>query len=176
MAGLLAHGLTLRPPSRRCGQWHLGVIHRLQLRGQPWLRHELRCFPCSLFIQSHHTSWNHRRPPYPQAKRNDRAALSLPHRRFTLLCGPGGRGVCCSAHPAGAGERSGTDISPRPPQTAEGRLTGKDTNGLISLSTNMLCISLMPGNCRTTVIAKSANESRSRATTCKRKSASPPML
>src|SRR3989344_6290783 len=37
MAGLLAHGLTLRPPSRPCGQWHVGVIHRLQLRGQPWL-------------------------------------------------------------------------------------------------------------------------------------------
>lgn len=38
MAGILACGSSLSPPSRpRLGdQWRSGVIRRLQLRGQPW--------------------------------------------------------------------------------------------------------------------------------------------
>ena len=59
---------------------------------------------------------------------------------------------------------------------ALGPLTGQATNGLISLSTNMLCISLIPVRRRITDMAKSAKVSRSRETTCNRKSASPPML
>ena len=59
---------------------------------------------------------------------------------------------------------------------AFGPLTGQATNGLISLSTNMLCISLIPVRRRITDMAKSAKVSRSRETTCNRKSASPPML
>jgi|GEM_PF-3628890 len=55
-------------------------------------------------------------------------------------------------------------------------LRGRAENGFISFSVNILCISLMPGNCRIVFIEKSAYESRSRDTTCIKKSASPPML